>query len=251
MAPAMISCLKKALWFFVIAFGSTSFANAQSTFFQVASTPYDRQMSRVEPILAAPSRRSVEGPSLALVNNWISQLRNMPYHYSREWCTPFEVETAMAADCKGKALLLYDWMQLSGARNLRLVIGKRQAFDSLTHAWLEWDTQMGTVLLDPTFNWTASIKAQDGWSYIPFYGYQGAHKYRAGTSLLANRSIANRNPAAPAHGAITRPMAVPSRMPANPVTSRSMGVALRMPPSPLLFDQGPIRFGSLSVRSGL
>jgi hypothetical protein len=231
----MISCLKKAFWFSLFVLGSTSFGLAQSTFFEVARTPYDRQMARIEPSLTAHSGYTPAGLSFTLVNEWMSQLRAMPYQYSREWRTPFEVAAAQVGDCKGKAVALYNRMQSSGAANVRLVIGKRRTNDLLTHAWLEWETQMGTVLLDPTFNWTASIKVQDGWSYVPFYGYHGAHKYRAGTSLLANRAIANRNPAAPAHGVMARPM----------------GVASRIRPSPLLFDEGSIRFGSLSVRSGL
>ncbi len=152
------------------------------------------------------------------------ELRAMPYRYSREWQTPSEVEAARAADCKGKALTLYDRLQLNGATNVRFVIGKRSMSDSLTHAWLEWDTQMGTLLLDPTFNWTATIKLDDRPSYIAFYGYEGAHKYQAANSLLVNRTLAIHSPAAPSQGVITRP-------------TRS---TWRMPPSPWLFDEGPV-----------
>jgi hypothetical protein len=231
----MISCwLKKALPLFVLVFGSTSFAFAQTAFFEVASTPYDRQMLRVESTIVAPIGYSTEGLSFALVNEWMIQLRAMPYRYSREWQTPTEVEAAKVADCKGKAIALYDRMQLNGATNVRLVIGKRRANDSLTHAWLEWETEFGTFLLDPTFNWTAAIKLKDSRSYIPFYGYEGAHKYQAGNFLLAKNVIKSRNPAAPAHGAITRPVRVASRMRVS---------------SPL-FDEGPIAPSFLSYRSG-
>ena len=169
----MISCLKKALCFVSLVFGSTSFARGQAAFFEVSTTPYDRQMTRVQTTLTAPSRYTVKGLSFALVNEWMIQLRAMPYRYSREWRTPAEVEAARMGDCKGKAVALYDRMQLNGATNLRLVIGKRRANDLLTHAWLEWDTEMGTILLDPTFNWTAALKMRDQRSYIPFYGYEG------------------------------------------------------------------------------
>jgi hypothetical protein len=202
----MISCLKKTVWFLILVFGSTSSGLAQSAFFEVASTPYDRQMLRVESTFAGPTGHSIDRLSFALVNEWMIKLRAMPYRYSREWRTPSEVVTARAADCKGKAIALYDRMQLNGATNLRLVIGKRRANDSLTHAWLEWDTDYGTLLLDPTFNWGATIKTSDPRSYIAFYGYTGPHKYQAGRPLLTNRVLATRNPAAPAHGVITRPM---------------------------------------------
>jgi hypothetical protein len=207
----MISLLRKALWLSIVLFGSTSFSLAQSIFFEVDSTPYDRQMERVQPTLAAPSGYSFDGLSFALVNEWMIELRAMPYRYSREWRTPLEVETARAADCKGKALALYDRMQLNGAANLRFVIGKRHANDSLTHAWLEWDTEIGTVLLDPTFNWTATIKGNVPRSYIPFYGYEGAHKFQAATTLLTNRNVAARSPVAPSQGVITRPLRSTSR----------------------------------------
>ena len=212
----MISMFRKNSLRFLIAIGSTSAVFAQSTFLEVASTPYDRQMSRIQPVLAAPSGYSFDGVSFALINEWMIELRAMPYRYSREWRTPFEVAAARAADCKGKALALYDRLQLNGAANVRFVIGKRRASDSLTHAWLEWETKMGTLLLDPTFNWTATIKVSDPRSYVAFYGYEGAHKYLAANSRLVNRAVGVRSPAAPSHGAITRPGRSISRFRSNP-----------------------------------
>ena len=191
-------------------------------------------MLRVEATLASASGYSLDGLSFSLVNEWMIELRGMPYRYSKEWQTPAEVAAARTADCKGKAVALYDRMQLNGATNLRLVIGKRRANDSLTHAWLEWDTEIGTVLLDPTFNWTAAIKVQDRRSYIPFYGYEGARKYQAGDALLANRAYATRIPTAPAHGAITRPTRQASR--GSSAT--------------LLFAEGPVGPSFFSYRPG-
>jgi len=212
----MISWLKRVLLFSIVVLGSTSFGLGQSNFLEVQSTPYDRQMSRIQPTLAAPSGYTFEGISYGLVNEWMIELRAMPYRYSREWHTPSEVETARVADCKGKALALYDRLQLNGAANLRFVIGKRHANDSLTHAWLEWETENGTLLLDPTFNWTATIKISDPRSYIAFYGYEGAHKYQAANSLLVRRTIGTRSPAAPSHGTISRPGRSISRLRSSP-----------------------------------
>jgi len=43
-----------------------------------------------------------------------------------EWKTPEEVQTSAFADCKGKALALYNnAMHSRGAQNVWLVIGKR------------------------------------------------------------------------------------------------------------------------------
>src|SRR5437667_98253 len=136
---------RKGLWFLIGALGWTSVGFSQSTFVEVDSTPYDKQMARVQPTLTAPSGYLIDGISFALVNDWMMELRAMPYRYSREWQTPSEVEAARVADCKGKALALYDRLQLNGATNVRFVIGKRSMSDSLTHAWLEWATQMGTI----------------------------------------------------------------------------------------------------------
>ena len=217
----MISLGRRTLWFSTLAllslvFASTSAAFAQSTFLKVAATPYDRQMARIEPTLTARSGHAIDRLSFALINQWMIELRSMPYRYSREWRTPSEVEAMRMGDCKGKALTLYDRMQLNGARNLRFVIGKRRASDSLTHAWLEWETELGTLLLDPTFNWTATIKMSDPRSYVAYYGYEGAHKYLVANSRLVNRAVGVRSPAAPSHGAITRPGRSVSRFRSNP-----------------------------------
>jgi hypothetical protein len=212
----MISRLKIVLLLSIIVIGSTSFGLGQSTFLEVNSTPYDRQMARIEPILVAPSGYTIDGLSFTLINEWMIELRAMHYRYSREWQTPPEVEAGRVADCKGKALALYDRMQLNGATNLRFVIGKRRVSDSLTHAWLEWETERGIVLLDPTFNWTAAIKMDDRRSYIAFYGYEGAHKYQAANSLLVSRTFATLSPAAPSQGVITRPTRPNWRMRSSP-----------------------------------
>jgi hypothetical protein len=210
---AMISLLKKTLWLLIAASGPASVACGQSGFFEVVSTPYDHQMKRVQPTLTEPSAYALYGPSLTVVNEWMNELRAMPYRYSRQWQTPYEVEFAKVGDCKGKAMVLYDWMQLNGATNVRLVIGKRREGDSLTHAWLEWQTRIGTLLLDPTFNWNAAIKLKNRRSYIAFYGYEGRHKFQAADSFLVNRATAT--PAAPAHGVAGRPLRSASRLRSN------------------------------------
>ena len=128
---------------------------ASSSFLQVANTPYDRQMTRIRPVLTEKTALSKEIVSLSLVNHWIQDLRAIPYGFAMEWKTPAEVESGPAADCKGKAVALYDLMRSKGAQNVRLVIGKRSWVSHKTHAWLEWTTNTGTYLLDPTINWSA------------------------------------------------------------------------------------------------
>ena len=104
----------------------------------------------------------------------------MPYQYSPQWKTPAQVNAELAADCKGKAILLYAIMRANGARHVRFVIGKHHIADQRTHAWLEWDTTWGTYLLDPTFNTSVErVGDYDPVRYIPHYAYDGAQKYRA------------------------------------------------------------------------
>jgi hypothetical protein len=158
---------------------------AESVFFNVSSTPYDRQMNRVQPVLFAKPSTHKQDLSLALVNHWIQDLRGIPYGFSPEWKTPAEVEAAPVADCKGKAVALYQKMHSSGAQNVRLVIGKRTRTSRKTHAWLEWNTEAGTYVLDPTINWTACRADEVGnGAYLPLYAYAGARKYRATTATL-------------------------------------------------------------------
>jgi len=162
-------------------------AFAQPLYLTVRSTPYDRQMTRIQPVLLSKPAPAAATLSISLVNNWIQNLRGIPYGYSPEWETPEEVESAPAADCKGKAVALYQKMQAYGAHNVRLVIGKRTPASRKTHAWLEWNTENGTYVLDPTINWTAYRADQVGkHNYVPLYAYAGARKYRAvGEGLLA------------------------------------------------------------------
>ena len=162
---------------------------AQPVLLSVAATPYDRQMTRIQPVLAAKADAAKENVSLALVNQWIQGLREIPYGFSPDWKTPQEVETAPMADCKGKAVALYQKMHDHGARNVKLVIGRRTPVSRKTHAWLEWSVEGETYVLDPTINWTA-YRVSDivGNNYQPLYAYAGTHKFRAVDSALVARN---------------------------------------------------------------
>jgi len=141
-------------------------------------------MTRIRPVLFCKSGDKQNLP-LALVNHWIEDIRTIPYGFTPEWKTPAEVESGVVADCKGKAVALYQRMQSHGAEHVRLVIGKRTFISRKTHAWLEWNADSGTYVLDPTFNWAACRAEQVGnRAYIPFYAYAGNRKYRAAAAAL-------------------------------------------------------------------
>jgi hypothetical protein len=153
---------------------------AQPVFFTVASTPYDRQMSPISPVLNCPAGPAAGRTSLNTLNQWMTSLRAIPYRYSLQWKTPAEVNSDVGADCKGKAILLYAILRANGATRVRFVIGKHHAADLRTHAWLEWDTTRGTYLLDPTFNTVVErVEEHDPATYIPYYAYNGSRKFRA------------------------------------------------------------------------
>ena len=185
--PIRNATMKKTLLLsaLLLAFAaSSSFADA--LLFTVGSTPYDRQMARIRPVLTAPAHSGGSQVSISLVNQWMTDLRSIPYGFTTFWKTPAEAQSGAPADCKAKAVALYEKMRENGATNVRLVIGKRTATSRQTHAWLAWDTEGGSYVLDPTFNWAACSSAQVGRrNYQPLYAYAGNKKFRATSALVA------------------------------------------------------------------
>jgi hypothetical protein len=174
--------------------GSAPSCFAQPIFFSVVSTPYDHQMIPVSGVLNSFPRAPASHCSLATINQWMASLRAMPYQYSLLWKTPTQVNFDVAADCKGKAILLYAALRTTGAKRVRFIIGQHQVGDSRTHAWLEWDTTRGTYLLDPTFNNRVErVEEHDPTMYIPHYAYDGSHKYRAIYQRPSSASIVASN----------------------------------------------------------
>jgi hypothetical protein len=178
--------LKRFFFFLLAAIGlSCVSCFGESLLLSVKSTPYDNQMSRIRPILVSNGLRGRGDISLGMVNHWIGDLRSIPYGFTKEWKTPAETESGAPADCKAKAVALYQIMQSHGASNLRLVIGKRTPTSHSTHAWLEWESEAGSYVLDPTINWRAYRTSDVGRrSYVPFYAFAGTRKYRVAPATL-------------------------------------------------------------------
>ena len=177
----------KRFFFVILALIGLSCISAygDSLLMSVNSTPYDRQMSRIRPILSSGSQDDRTDVSLRMVNHWIGDLRSIPYGFTREWKTPAETQSGSPADCKAKAVALYERMKEHGARNVRLVIGRRTSSSRSTHAWVEWETDGADYVLDPTINWMAYRSNDLGTrSYIPSYAFAGNRKYRAASATL-------------------------------------------------------------------
>ncbi len=178
--------LKRFFLFLLAAIGfSCVSCFGENLFLTVKNTPYDKQMSRIRPVLLTESEGGEEEISMGVVNRWIGDLRSIPYGFTRQWKTPEETASGAPADCKAKAVALYQKMQMRGATNVRLVIGKRATTSRSTHAWVEWDTSSGTYVLDPTLLWKAYRGNDIGHrAYIPYYAFEGSRKLRAAPATL-------------------------------------------------------------------
>ncbi|MEO8438767.1 MAG: hypothetical protein ABI540_00965 [Spartobacteria bacterium] len=178
--------LKRFFFFLLAAIGfSCVSCFGQSVLLSVKSTPYDKQMSRIRPILFTKTLTAEQDVSLGMVNFWMGDLRSIPYGFTKEWKTPLETQSGAPADCKAKAVALYEKMHARGVSNLRLVIGRRALRSRCTHAWVEWGTETGTYVLDPTLNWRAYRGSDVGLrSYIPLYAFDGNSKFRAVPATL-------------------------------------------------------------------
>ena len=148
-------------------------------------------MARIQPVLAsAPAQSSDRELPLQQINRWIGELRNIPYGFSMQWKTPAEVAREPVADCKGKAVALYQQMAQHGARGLRLVIGKRAPSSRSTHTWVQWTTASATYILDPTINWTVqTVDDIADNSYVAYYAYTGHQKYRASAATCQPSAV--------------------------------------------------------------
>ena len=161
-------------------------AFADALLFAVKSTPYDNQMARIKPVLTASQESGSHQISVGVVNEWMTDLRSIPYGFTTAWKTPAEAQSGAPADCKAKAVALYEKMTARGASNVRLVIGRRTPSSRQTHAWLAWETPEGSYVLDPTFNYVATKADRVGSkNYVPFYAFSGTKKYRAASALVA------------------------------------------------------------------
>ncbi len=178
--------MKKLLLSALVLAVSASASFADALLFTVSATPYDKQMSRIRPIIENTTSRGSNGVSMQIVNQWMTDLREIPYGYALYWKTPSETLSGAPADCKAKSVALYERMKAAGATNVRLVIGKRTPVSRMTHAWLAWETENGTFVLDPTFDYTAKKAEKVGKrNYQPLYAYAGSKKFRAASALVA------------------------------------------------------------------
>src|ERR1700682_741429 len=114
MTTMSFSITKKALLLFASVGLAVAPCYADPLLLSVSTTPYDRQMTPIRDVLTMAGS-STDHISIGLVNSWMSDLRDIPYGYQAVWKTPSEVESRRPADCKGKAVALYQLMNSEGA----------------------------------------------------------------------------------------------------------------------------------------
>lgn len=157
---------------------------AQAAYMPVQNTPYDRQMNRVNSILASTSSQQTS-IDMAELTQWMRQIRGFSYRYKQTWQTPEETTRKRSGDCKDKAILLLDRMNKAGFGKVTLVIGYRSQDSDQTHAWLEWSHAGTRYVLDPTFH-NKPIQRHDlAENYRPKYAYLGTRSF----SYVSNEGL--------------------------------------------------------------
>ena len=119
-----------------------------------------------------------------MVNQWIGDLRSIPYGFTKEWKNPTETQSGSPADCKAKAVALYDRMQIHGATNLRL--SSASAPRPAVQRTPGWNGKHGTANMFWTPQLTGRHIKAGMWAgaYIPLYAFEGTRKFRAAPATL-------------------------------------------------------------------
>lgn len=170
---------------------ANALAQSDLRFDVVSVTPYDAQLHRVHRYLNTKAATRSSKLSLTQVNEWMDQLRDVPYEFSASWKTPDELRSSAKGDCKAKSISLFYLMKASGAKNLLLVIGREKYSRPESHAWLIWQVGGNHYLLDPTHNSKAvQMQAFDPDRYIPHFAYSAKKKFRPGIVAPASLSMA-------------------------------------------------------------
>src|SRR5204862_8270892 len=92
---------------------------------EVARTPYDPYMTAFRRVVSRmPGQGSL---SLATVEKLAEKAHDIRYDHLEDYLarSPEEVESSGRGDCKDKALWLYSKLLAVGARDLQMVIGKK------------------------------------------------------------------------------------------------------------------------------
>jgi len=154
---------------------------------EVSQTPYDAYMGAFRSV-------AERGPGQGLLTTaTVEGLTERAYDFRYDHIeayrarSPEEVESSGRGDCKDKALWLYSKLAAAGARDMQLVVGKKDNQAQEFHAWLYLSFNGRTYLLDPTFSGSMTEVSEVGADeYIPVYAYDnhGSYIYETATAAL-------------------------------------------------------------------
>ena len=88
------------------------------------------------------------------------------------WLPP-ETTEAVGGVCIGVSLWLYDALHEHGFDNVRVAMGRRY---EIMHAWIEWDSENGEYIIDPSFNFIARTGSKTHY-YEPMYCIYNGRTY--------------------------------------------------------------------------
>lgn len=144
---------------------------------RVAATPYEKYLEVVRVTLSRlPAVRARFGRAAELVQTGY----RIRYQRTRLYQprAADEVERTGYGDCKDKAHWLADRL---GDDSVRFVIGRSYPHSSSNHAWVEWDANGTTWILDPTLHSAPrDRRLVPSGRFIPLWSYtkEGAWEHR-------------------------------------------------------------------------
>lgn len=152
-------------------------------------TPYDDFMQPVQAVLQQTGGQASPGRA--------RELMKVAYGFRYEHKTPYlpqapaVTEQRRAGDCKDKALWLCAQLRDS---SVRFVIGKTRGNARLNHAWLTWQSEGTTWILDPT-NKPEPLAAEaiGTGEYIALYSFSRRGKFAHGANSGAPVAQKGRN----------------------------------------------------------
>ncbi|HTL70092.1 MAG TPA: hypothetical protein VL404_02255 [Candidatus Eisenbacteria bacterium] len=147
---------------------------------QVTATPFDRKIdgAGISLALAHPSGVPDKNPeTLFMISRSFRYVRDAR---GDRWQSPQETDARHSGDCEDKAIWLFYRLKLSGAHDVRLVIGKFKRHMGEFHVWVTYrDAGGGLCLADPTLQkriWHVSDFSGNNF-YVPLFSFDGINRY--------------------------------------------------------------------------
>lgn len=123
---------------------------------------------------------SKEQLTMDSVEKWTRAASRIRYEQTGDytWKSPEQVEADGSGDCNDKALWLFAKLRAAGARQIEVVLGKRELAAATYHAWVRLAMAGKTYILDPTESGVVWESGEFGPAeYVPCYSFDGSRTY--------------------------------------------------------------------------